>query len=180
MSENLPLFERNLKDFEKLPYIIKNMHQVENTVEAIGLSNITRGNNILANFVASVLGFPKAGENLPVRVLFERYGDVETLLRDYGKEKFKTTFKDHPEPSVIYEIFGPIWFEVQCECSEEGIKMDIIKCRLWNKVPIPLFLLPKTVAKESVNGGKYQFDVDIILPLIGRLIWYKGTLEKAK
>ncbi len=178
MSETRSLFERNLKDFDKLPYIIRDMHDVEVRVEALGLSNITRGESWLSNLVANLFGFPKAGENQPIRVVFERHGDSESLLRDYGKEKFISHFADHPEPGVIYETFGPLWFEVECVCSEQGIDMDIRSCRLWNKIPIPLFFLPRTDATERVSGGKYQFDVDISLPLIGRVIWYKGVLKK--
>ncbi len=180
MFETRPLFERNLKDFDKLPNIIRDMHDVQDRVEALGLSNITRGEGWLSNLIANILGFPKAGENLPVRVVFERDGKAESLLRDYGSEKFVSHFADHPEPGVLYEIFGPLWFEVECVCTEEGIDMDLRKCQLWNTVWVPLFFLPRTDATERISGGKYQFDVDISLPLIGRVIWYKGVLEKVK
>jgi len=172
------LFARNLEDFDKLPDIIKDMHDVENPVVAVGLSKITRGKGVISNFAAWCFSFPKAGEELPIRVVFKRHGDEETLLRDYGSSKFETTFKDHPEPGYMYEIFGSLWFDVECHCSQQGIDMYIRKCRLWNFIPLPLLLLPHTDATERVVDGKYQFDVDISLPLIGRVIWYKGSLTK--
>lgn len=178
MFETRPLFERNLKDYDKLPYIIRDMHDVHDRVEAFGLSNITRGKSWLSILVANLFDFPKAGENQLIRVVFERHGDSEILLRDYGSKKFISHFADHPEPGVLYETLGSLWFEVECVCSEQGIDMDIRSCRLWNKIPIPLVLLPRIDATERVRGGKYQFDVDISLPLIGRVIWYKGTLEQ--
>ncbi|MEZ5756766.1 MAG: DUF4166 domain-containing protein [Emcibacteraceae bacterium] len=173
-----PLFERNLLNYEKLPSLIKDMHDVQSIVTAIGISDVVLGKSKAAVFLARIFGFPDEGVNLSITVTFEKKGNDELLFRDYGSRKFQTIFKDHPQPGYVYELFGPLWFEVQCECSEDGIKMIIKKCRLWNVIPLPFFLLPKTNAMEKVNDDKYHFDVDISMPLIGRIIWYKGHLEK--
>ncbi|WP_366855444.1 DUF4166 domain-containing protein [Brevundimonas sp.] len=47
-------------------------------------------------------------------------------------------------------------------------------------MPLPLFLAPRTQTHERVDEqGRFVFDVDIRLPLIGRLASYCGWLERS-
>jgi hypothetical protein len=50
--------------------------------------------------------------------------------------------------------------------------------RRWDVlgVPMPRFLMPRVVAGESAPDGRFQFSVEIALPLIGRLVRYRGWL----
>lgn len=53
--------------------------------------------------------------------------------------------------------------------------------RRWSLagIPMPLLLLPSGTSYETVRDGRFAFDVDISMPLIGRIVTYKGTMEPA-
>jgi hypothetical protein len=51
----------------------------------------------------------------------------------------------------------------------------------WRLGPLPLpgFLAPSTRAHEEVDAeGRFVFDVEISLPLIGKLVRYRGWLVR--
>lgn len=43
-------------------------------------------------------------------------------------------------------------------------------------VPLPRWLAPSCIATEAGRGGSFTFDITVDLPLIGRLIHYRGEL----
>jgi hypothetical protein len=46
-------------------------------------------------------------------------------------------------------------------------------------VPLPRLLAPLTRTHEEVDGeGRFVFDVEISLPLVGRLVRYRGWLAR--
>lgn len=47
-------------------------------------------------------------------------------------------------------------------------------CRL---VGLPQCLMPRLSAWERVRDGRYEFEVDIRLPLLGRLVQYGGLMS---
>ena len=58
----------------------------------------------------------------------------------------------------------------------DGLDMQAVSGRLWG-VPLPRFLMPAIKAEERVDdGARHRFEVEIRLPLFGRLIAYRGYL----
>lgn len=183
-----PLFPKALRgiytkdgdSYDLLPTEIKAMHNVDNVLIAKGKADITRDVSPLAQAAAKLFGFPKEGNNVPVTVTFTRTEDGESLLRDFGGETFATSFYDWPKPGHLVERFGPLWFLIECVCTMQGIDMYIRKIWLWKVIPLPMCIAPRIDATERVDNGQYRFDVDIRLPIIGRVIHYKGWLDIVK
>ncbi|HQZ14101.1 MAG TPA: DUF4166 domain-containing protein, partial [Devosia sp.] len=58
----------------------------------------------------------------------------------------------------------------------DGLDMVLVAGRL-GRVPIPRMLLPRIRATERVDAeGRHVFDVEIGLPVLGRLVAYNGWL----
>jgi len=57
-----------------------------------------------------------------------------------------------------------------------GIDMKMTGWSMFG-VPLPLALAPRSPAREWEEDGRFHFDVPIDLPLIGRVIHYRGWLE---
>lgn len=181
---NEPFFPKALRgvlingtdSYDLLPPEIKAMHHVQNALIAKGSVDITRGASCIAKLTAKCFGFPNEGNNIPAVVTFSKTPKGERLTRNYNGESFTSYFYDYPEPGHMIERFGPFWFLIKCLCNEQGIDMIIQKFWLWKIIPLPLCLAPKIDATERAVDGKYLFDVDIRLPLIGRIIHYRGWL----
>jgi len=43
-------------------------------------------------------------------------------------------------------------------------------------IAFPVWLLPRTVASKCIDNGRYQFKVEVSLPLLGTLLSYGGKL----
>lgn len=181
------LFPRNLRgivkngvdSYDLLPQPIRDMHDVANKTTATGQATITRDASVLAKLAAWVMRFPKEGHAIALTTTFNKLPAGEMLHRSFNGECFTTYFYDHPKAGHFIERFGPFWFLVENDCSEEGIDMFLRRFWLWKHIPLPLWLAPHIDATERVDAqGRYQFDVDIHLPLIGRVIHYQGWLVK--
>ena len=53
--------------------------------------------------------------------------------------------------------------------------------RNWSAlgVQLPLLLAPRSAATEWEEDGAFRFDVPIALPLVGRIVHYRGWLRPA-
>jgi hypothetical protein len=79
----------------------------------------------------------------------------------------------------LVENFGPLDFHFRLDAGASGIKMHLAHWTFLG-LPLPLFLAPRSVAREWEEAGRFHFDVPISLPLIGRVVHYKGWLEPGK
>ena len=74
-------------------------------------------------------------------------------------------------------IVGALRATMRLTPRGDGLDMHLVSARFgW----VPLFgpLKPVIKAEERVDGnGNHRFDVDIGLPLIGRLVAYRGYLK---
>jgi hypothetical protein len=55
-----------------------------------------------------------------------------------------------------------------------------MQMRKWSmfSIRLPMFLAPRSIAKESADGEDFLFDVRIGLPLIGNIVHYHGRLRR--
>jgi hypothetical protein len=173
-----PLYRRLLGEaYPQVPAAIQALHELTNTLVAEGIATIERGKNIFARAIAAVVGFPQAGEGVPVKVLF--------TLRD-GREIWRRTFADRSFSStqeegrgrldrLLCERFGPFAFGLALVCEADRMRLVV---RGWNVlgIPLPRALAPFGEAYESVEDGRFHFHVEITLPLIGLIVGYRGWL----
>ncbi len=174
-----PLYKRLLgPKFYALPPEIQAMHNVQGRLQAEGVSRIERGGNILVRVIAALFGFPRPGENVPVRVTFTQDGEREVWQRNFAGNKLRTTQElgCGKYAGYLIEWFGPLSFVLAVPSGPDGLRLEPRGMRFLG-LPLPAFLWPRINARETVVDGKFAFDVVLDLPLIGRLIRYQGTLR---
>lgn len=174
------LYRNILEDaWQELPKSIQDMHDLTGSKLVSGMATVERGKGMLAEMVAKIFGFPQAGSEVPVTVDF--------MLRD-GKEYWKRTFAGKSFTSIqfagkrayknlICERFGLFTFGLAVVVENGKLQLII---RRWNilGLPMPLFLAPSGHSYESEEDGKFNFHVEISLPLIGLIVRYQGWLMK--
>jgi hypothetical protein len=173
-----PLYRRLLGDaYAQLPAPIQAMHELADTLSVEGRATIERGHNLVARAIAAAVGFPPAGENVPVKVLF--------TLRD-GREVWRRTFADHSFTStqeegrgsfdrLMCERFGPFAFGLALVREPGRLRLVVRRCRVLG-IPLPAALAPFGSAYESAEDGRFHFHVEIRLPVIGLVVGYRGWL----
>ncbi|MBX5165314.1 MULTISPECIES: SDR family oxidoreductase [unclassified Rhizobium] len=176
-EEPQPLYRRILGDaWQSLPPALAAIH-AGGTRLASGRARIERGSGLLARLIAGIIGFPAAGEDVPVAVRFAADGEREIWTRSFGSKTFRSwqaagTGRDR---HLLAEVFGP--FRVLLALVPEGERLRLI-VRGWRfcGIPLPLFLAPCGDTYEEERDGRFCFHVEIGGRLTGLVVRYTGWL----
>ena len=79
---------------------------------------------------------------------------------------------------LLEERLGPTTFRFVLAADRERITWKVVGVRVLG-VPVPASWFSGVRASESVAGGRYRFDVEASLPVVGLLVRYQGTLDAA-
>lgn len=171
-----PLYARIMGErFASLPPLLRALHSVNRDGGAQGQAQVRRGAHPLARLVAAVMRFPPPGTH-DLHVAFSTGRACEVWTRDFGGHRFSSELRE--DRGRLVERFGPFRFRFDLPSDTSGLRMIT---RGWTTfgVPLPLFLAPRTQAREWQEDGRFRFDVRIALPLIGLLVQYRGALRPA-
>ncbi|MBY5648598.1 DUF4166 domain-containing protein [Rhizobium leguminosarum] len=173
-----PLYRQILGSaWDQLPPAISALH-AGGTRVASGRARIERGGGLLARIVAGMIGFPRAGEDVPVTVRFVPDGDREIWTRDFGGTVFRSWQVEGKgrDRHLLAEVFGP--FRVLMALVPDGEKLRLV-VRGWRfcGIPLPLFLAPGGDTYEEERDGRFHFHVEIGGRLTGLVVRYTGWLD---
>ena len=174
----LPLYRRLLGEaYAALPVPLQAMHDLKADMTAEGTATVTRGRGLLARLAAAIVGFPQAGENVPVRVDFSNENGRERWTRTFAGRSFHSTQEQGRGRFewLVCERFGPL-------CAGMALVLDEGKLRLivrrWSVlgIPLPVWLAPRGDSYEYAANGRFHFHVEIAHPFTGLIVGYQGWL----
>ena len=172
-AEARPLYARIMgKSFEHLPKVVREMHAVNGDLGATGTGSVTRG-NMLARLAGRFVGLSGVSGQVQVSVWMKEECGVETWSRDFGGSTFSSQL--YERNGLLIERFGLLRHAIELRPEPDGLSMHL---RRWwiGPLPLPLWLGPKIDARERETEGAFHFDVSIRLPILGKLIHYRGRL----
>jgi NAD(P)-dependent dehydrogenase (short-subunit alcohol dehydrogenase family) len=172
----LPLYARVTgAGFDALPPAVHSMHDILRDGGASGRATVTGAGNLVAAVIARIVGFPRSG-TYALHVEFTERDGLECWTRDFEGNRFLSRLSQRG-PWLV-ERFGLLRFGFDLASNPDGLTM--VMRRWWlGAIPLPLALAPRSRAREWEEEGKFYFDVPIALPLIGKLVHYRGWLIKA-
>ncbi len=159
--------------FDRLPAAVRRIHVVLRDDGATGEAEVTGAANALGALIARIMRFPAAGRH-PLHVAFRECDGTERWFRSFGGSTFVSSLS--AEDGDLVERFGPLRFRFDLPSDHLGLAMRIKGWSIF-RVPLPLALAPRSHAREWEEDGRFYFDVPIALPLIGRIVHYRGWLE---
>lgn len=176
----VPVYARAMGlHFTTLPPAVRAMHTIIGDGGASGEGTVERPNSLMAQLIGAIVRFPPAG-HYPLHVHFQEKAGQEKWTRNFGGHRFSSILsQDGPDGSGhVAERFGPMRFVFALPSDEKGLAMKLTRWTFLG-VPMPLFLAPRTEAKEwQDEQGRFRFDVNIHFPLIGPIVHYTGWLKK--
>jgi hypothetical protein len=162
--------------YEKIPPPTRRLHRGRPAVIADGEVRVTGAAGAVGAAFARVFGFPPQAEQVPVRVIIESVEGRERWTRFFGDRPMRSVMRAVGE-NLIEERFGPVAVIMRLEARVDGLDMLPQSARI-GPLPLPRFLRPRIRAEERVDElGRHRFDVEIGLPVIGRLVAYTGYLR---
>jgi hypothetical protein len=182
IAESEPVFRQVMAGaFDAMPDAWRAIHDLRagaRTVE--GRAMVKRGRGLLARLVGAVVGFPRAGDDVPVSVRFERRVNAERWTRTFGGKAFDSLQEPGQGRSVrlVVEHFGPLAVAMAPTTRDGRMSLVIRRFSLLG-IPLPLWLSPTTAAHEEIVDGRFHFDVEIGHPLTGMIVLYRGWLAPA-
>ena len=74
------------------------------------------------------------------------------------------------------ERSGFITLALQVKIVNGGWHWQLMRSSVFG-VSLPRWAVPRTIAYKEIVQGRYHFSVEIVLPLLGKVLSYRGNLE---
>jgi hypothetical protein len=131
----------------------------------------------VGRFLAWLFQLPAATDDAAIAVEFETSGGGEVWTRRIGGRRMRSRqfIGVRKPPGWIVERFGILDFDLEVRVAKQRLALAIRGMRCCG-LPLPRALWPAIEASESEEEGRFRFDVQIGLPLAGRLVRYRGWL----
>ncbi|HEY0032274.1 MAG TPA: DUF4166 domain-containing protein [Devosia sp.] len=161
-------------NFNQLPEVTQRLHRGWPAIIARGGATVLPAASVGSRLVARLFGLPTRAGELPLEVIIEAQGGREYWTRQFGEHTLRSVMQ--VDRGLLEERFGPVAIAMRLTATATGLDMHPVKGRFAG-IPLPRFLLPAVTARETCMAGRHCLEVDIALPIIGRLVAYRGSLE---
>lgn len=134
---------------------------------------------LIGRRLARKLGIPVDKPRCGFRVDIRHEGDALYWQRHFeGGNEMLSVFRPqgHWPGGFWQEQTGPLCLYLGVDVVEGGWYWRLRQVRL-GAVALPPWLLPASRAGKYIENGRYHFEVDFSLPLLGRLLRYSGSLS---
>lgn len=160
-----------------LPDAVRALHATEGRGRHAGEVVVERGRGPLAWLCAASAGLPPA-MSAPIEVTIAADAQGETWSRRFGS-KAAMRSRLRPRAGLLEEPRGPLTFRFDLHVHDGVLHWHVVRVRLFGALPLPASWFDGVQCRESEVDGRYAFEVDAVLPLIGRVVRYTGWLQPA-
>ena len=165
--------------FDRLPPLLRGVHDARPRKEFSGRCSVTSGRNWLARTVALFASLPRRShEDIAVHVVIERSETSElseTWTRQFGEQRMQSTIWLGRD--ALEERFGPIVLQFALTAETDRIVWTLTGARFLF-IPLPKALFAGCAAFETIVDGRYWFDARAGMAGIGLLVHYQGWLTE--
>jgi hypothetical protein len=156
------LYRQLLKDdFDRLPPALRRFHSAPGGGRAVGSVAVRRASGLLARLA----GFPRSGDNVPMRLEVVASETQEIWIRRFGDVVRKST--QRLEGGLLVETFGPVRLLFRVRGDDRGVRFECQCARLW-ALPLPL----RVSATERGTDCSWEFEVTV-----ARVGSYSGSMS---
>jgi len=168
--------------FDRLPSLLRGVHDTRGRKEFSGRCSVESGRNALARIIQLFASLPRrSAADLPVHVVIERRerGETsesrETWTRQFGGQRMQSVIR--AGRGALEEVFGPIVLRFALTAEPDRIVWTLAGARFLF-LPLPAALFADCRAFETIVDGRYWFDARAQIAGIGLLVHYKGWLTE--
>lgn len=167
-------------DLAKVPSPVRRFHTLPHDLHTAGAAEVTAASNPLARLLCIFAGLPKPGRDVPVTVGFhpDGKGGGETWHRRFAGRRYSSAMRagSGRHAGLLAEDFPPFVYFHRLTPSAAGVEWRLVAWHLLG-IPLPRWTLPDIRCFEGADSeGRYTFDIDVVFPLVGPVIHYRGWL----
>lgn len=161
-------------EWDALDEPVRRMHSDAPRLRARGEAEVGGATNIGARLLRHVVGLPVPGTQRPLEFSIEREGTREVWKRDFAGSTMRSVLD--PAGNSLREQLGPMAFLFDLHRDGNAIEWKLRGTRLLG-MPVPRWMSGNVLSVSGSRDGRYTFEVDVQMPLIGKLVSYRGWLE---
>jgi hypothetical protein len=151
------------------------MHAEGRVIQASGQADVAGAPHLPARLLRRLLTLPEPGPAQPITVIIERHPTHERWSRQFHRGRMCSTLRAGND-GLLHERLGPATLRFALRRDGDAIDWRLQGVRLFG-LPLPRALCGRVLSRSGVCDGRYAFDIDVRLPLLGRLVAYRGWLE---
>lgn len=171
---SVPLFEQVLGSaFGQLPQQVRALHSLRGRQRWSGQGEVLRGSHWLVGPCAWLARLPPTA-TVPVSVEFVIDAGGERWHRRFGPARMNSRLWQRD--GRLMEQLGAVRFRFGLQVVDGQIQWQVQRVWAFGLVPLPARWFTRVHCREREHGGRYEFLVEVSLPLVGRLIRYEGWL----
>jgi Domain of unknown function (DUF4166) len=159
--------------FDRLPGTVQRAHTGKTRLT--GHARVARGGG-LASMMAAIMGLPTTAKGIAMSVESDHLPDRMIWNRQFGDRRFRSCFT--LDRGRLFESLGPFRLYLRLEVRDHRLHYVLERVTLFG-IPVPRRLAPHLEAWEGERDGRYEFAVEVRLPVVGRLVRYEGLLDLA-
>lgn len=162
-------------EWMRLPEAVRRMHDDAPQVRARGEADVGGATHPLARIARRLLRLPEPGAGQALEFSIERRADRETWTRKFADHPMRSTLTQ--SGTQLRERLGPVTFFFELRHRGDAIDWQLRGARVLG-LPLPRGFFGDVISRSGSDHERYAFEVDVRLPLIGRLVAYRGWLER--
>lgn len=162
-------------DWASLAPAVQRMHAKGRVIHASGEADVDGARHAFARLLRRLLTLPEPGRGQHIALTIERHSTHEQWTRRFARGCMRSTL--HPGgPTSLREALGPVALHFTLRRDDDAIDWQLCRVTLLG-LPLPRMLCGQVLSRSGAQDGRYTFDIDVRLPLLGQLIAYRGWLE---
>lgn len=170
-------FLQSLPSRADVPVAVRRFH--EEPGHYAGRCSVEGGTGWLVALVLRLGHFPRDAEDIPVQIRIDRDGQEWRWARDFDGHITRSRLTFDHGVECVREQLGRLTIWLMPEISGGRLLIHIRRLSVMG-LRCPAFLLPRSSTVEwQDETGCFCFDVSADMPVLGRLIRYRGWLVPA-
>ncbi|WP_114241425.1 DUF4166 domain-containing protein [Dyella sp. C9] len=162
-------------DWSQLAPAVQRMHADGEVLEASGQAQVRGASHAFARGLRRLLTLPEPGDAQAIALTIERHASHERWTRRFARGRMHSTLR-RGNDAHLRERLGPVTLHFSLRRESDAIDWQLRRASLLG-LPLPRGLFGTVFSRSGANEGRYTFDIDVHLPLLGRLVSYHGWLE---
>lgn len=162
--------------FERLPDCVRWLHRGAST-QARGVARVQGDPRWRARALRAIARLPAPTDSIALAFEVDAHAAGETWLRRFGDRVMRSELRRSPRVAhALEERLGPVRLSFACEIRDERLHWLLRELRVFG-LALPPRWFRDLRASCGDERGRYAFDIDVRLPLVGLLVAYSGWLE---
>jgi len=160
-------------DFDRLDDTVRRFHSLRGHVRLAGHCVIDGPTSWVGRCFGRIVGVPVT--RVEDHFVFELHADEtqERWTRRFPHMTMRSRMR--AIDGQLVEHLGPLAFRFRLHAVDGALTMELKRMTVFG-MPLPRWFAPSIRARETGREGRFHFEVEASLPLLGRVTAYEGHL----